>query len=104
MGVELFHADRQADRRTDGWKDRHDEANSRFSQFCERAQKRVNPVFQVILQVSIITTTCFGLFLGHHQVVTQRSIIQQNYYFSEYYGRCSASRVVDKTRDTKHLP
>jgi len=28
--VELFHADGQADRRTD----RHDEANSHFSQFC----------------------------------------------------------------------
>jgi len=26
-----------ADRRTDRWTDRHDEANSRFSQFCERA-------------------------------------------------------------------
>jgi len=28
MGAELFHAD--------GRKDRHDEANSLFSQFCER--------------------------------------------------------------------
>ena len=32
MGAKLFHADVQ----TDG----HDEANSRFSQFCERAGKR----------------------------------------------------------------
>ena len=32
VGAELFHADRQ----TDG----HDEANSRFSQFCELAQKK----------------------------------------------------------------
>ena len=32
LGAELFHAD---DRRTD----RYDEANSRFSQFCERAHK-----------------------------------------------------------------
>jgi hypothetical protein len=31
--AELFHADRQ----TDGWADRHDEAYSRFSKFCERA-------------------------------------------------------------------
>jgi hypothetical protein len=31
VGAELFHAD--GDRQTD----RHDEANSRFSQFCERA-------------------------------------------------------------------
>ena len=30
VGAELFHPDRQAD----------DEANSRFSQFCERAKKR----------------------------------------------------------------
>ena len=29
VGTELFHAD--------VWMDRHDEANSRFSQFCERA-------------------------------------------------------------------
>jgi len=29
VGAELFHAD--------GWKDRHDEAISGFSQFCERA-------------------------------------------------------------------
>jgi hypothetical protein len=36
VGVELFHADRL----TDGWMDKrtnsHDEANSRFSQICER--------------------------------------------------------------------
>ena len=30
VGAELFHAD--------GRTDRHDEANSHFSQFCERAQ------------------------------------------------------------------
>jgi len=29
VGAEVFHAD--------GWTDSHDEANSRFSQFCERA-------------------------------------------------------------------
>ena len=33
VGGELFHADRQTDGRTA----RHDEAHSRFSQFCERA-------------------------------------------------------------------
>jgi len=32
-GAELFHAERRMDGRTD----RHDEANSRFSQFFERA-------------------------------------------------------------------
>ena len=33
--AELFHADRGTDGRTD----RHDEASSRFSQFCERTKK-----------------------------------------------------------------
>jgi hypothetical protein len=33
VGAELFHADVQ----TDGHTERHDEANSRFLQFCERA-------------------------------------------------------------------
>jgi len=33
--AELFQADRRANERTD----RYDEANSRFSQFCERAEK-----------------------------------------------------------------
>jgi len=32
MGAELLH--------TDGRTDRHDEANCRFSQFCEKRQKR----------------------------------------------------------------
>ena len=33
VGAELFHSNGQTDRRTD----RHDEANNRFSQYCERA-------------------------------------------------------------------
>jgi len=33
VGAELFHADGQTDGRTDT----HDETNSRFSPFCERA-------------------------------------------------------------------
>jgi hypothetical protein len=37
MGAELLHADRQTDPQTD----RHDEANSRFSEFCERASLMV---------------------------------------------------------------
>jgi len=36
VGAELFYADRWTDGRTT---DRHDEANSRSSQFCERALK-----------------------------------------------------------------
>jgi hypothetical protein len=34
VGAERFHADRQTDGRR---ADRHDEANNRFSKFCERA-------------------------------------------------------------------
>jgi len=36
VGAELFHADRQPERLTDRQIDRHDEGNSRSSQFCER--------------------------------------------------------------------
>jgi hypothetical protein len=43
VGVDLFHSNRQPDRRTDGRTDRqtdtHDEGNDRFSQFCERDKK-----------------------------------------------------------------
>ena len=35
VGAELLHTDRWIDRRTGG----HDEASSRFSQFCERAEQ-----------------------------------------------------------------
>ena len=35
VGAELIRAVRRSDRQAD----RHDEANSRFSQFCERAQR-----------------------------------------------------------------
>jgi len=35
MGAELFRADGETDGRMDGRTDRYDEANSRFSQFCE---------------------------------------------------------------------
>jgi len=33
----MFRADGRIDGRTDGRTDRHDGANNRFSQFCERA-------------------------------------------------------------------
>jgi hypothetical protein len=35
MGAELFHADVQTNR------DKHDETNRRFSQFCKRAQNQI---------------------------------------------------------------
>jgi len=35
-GSRVLHAGGQKDGRTDGQNDRHEEANSRFSQFCER--------------------------------------------------------------------
>jgi len=37
VGAKLFHVNGWMDRQTD----RHDKANSRFSQFCERAWKLV---------------------------------------------------------------
>ena len=42
-GAELFHADR----RTGGWTGRHDETNSRFLQFCERAKKTEDKKIEV---------------------------------------------------------
>jgi hypothetical protein len=44
LGAELFHADRLTDR--------HDEANSRFSQFCERAQKGLNQILFLLCKSS----------------------------------------------------
>jgi hypothetical protein len=41
-GAELFNADLQAGRRTDG----HDEADSRFSQFCEKRVKCISYLTQ----------------------------------------------------------
>ena len=46
VGAELFHAHEQTDR--------HAEASSRVSQFCERAWKRNDGVFMQMLR------------LGHH--------------------------------------
>ena len=40
MGAELFRADGQTDR--------HDEAISRFSQFCERAKKKASFIISVV--------------------------------------------------------
>jgi hypothetical protein len=39
-GNELFHGDGRTDGRTDGWTHRHDEANSRIPQLCERALQK----------------------------------------------------------------
>ena len=47
LGAGLFHADRGTDR--------HDEANSRFSQFCERACKRqIADVLLVVKMCGVI--------------------------------------------------
>ena len=43
VGTELLHGNGQTDGRTD----RHDEANSRFWQFCERAWKLARDVRQI---------------------------------------------------------
>jgi len=42
--AKFFHADGRSDER----KDRHDEANSRFSRFCSRAFNPLHYVFRVI--------------------------------------------------------
>jgi hypothetical protein len=41
VGAELCHADRRRDGQTDKQTNRHDGANSRFLQFCERAWKHI---------------------------------------------------------------
>jgi hypothetical protein len=45
VGAQVFHTDgqthRHTEQRTDGWTDRHDKANSRFSQVCELAQNHI---------------------------------------------------------------
>jgi hypothetical protein len=46
VGAELF--------RTDGQTDRHDEANSRFSQFCERTQQ-IDAVWENNLSLFALT-------------------------------------------------
>ena len=59
VGAELFCAvGRQTDRQTD----KYDEANSRFSQFCERTLKarRLQPRFYVYYIERDLFTTCFG--------------------------------------------
>ena len=45
VGAELIHADG----RTDGQMDRHDEANSLCSQFCERAYKDEDVSINIIV-------------------------------------------------------
>jgi hypothetical protein len=35
-----------ADGQTEGWKDRHDEANSRFSKLCESAKQNEEEIFK----------------------------------------------------------
>jgi len=45
MGAELSHAD--------GRINSHDEANNRFSQFCEGAYKQCVYVFRVILRMNV---------------------------------------------------
>jgi len=39
VGAQMFHVDG----RTDGRRDRYDDVNSRFSQFCERAYNSQSP-------------------------------------------------------------
>ena len=64
MGVEFFHAE-------DGRTDKPDEANRRFSQFCERAQK-----FNNISETSVHHKTLHVLSI--HVAVYQNQVIVFN--------------------------
>ena len=57
VGAQLFHA---GGGWTDAQMDRHEEANSRFSQFCERAKK---PKLKTI-QILIFSSYLFALFFA----------------------------------------
>jgi len=41
-----LHSVGQAEGQTEGWMDRHDEANSRFSKLCESAKKNELEIFR----------------------------------------------------------
>jgi len=65
-GAELFRAGRQAGQ-TDRQTDRHEGTNSRFSQFCERAEKLVSLIMRdktnktarkYLRQLSVRITKC----------------------------------------------
>ena len=61
-GSQLFHADRQTDR--------HDEANSRFSQFCERAEKRETCWSFEQLSASLLYTASYSYCQKMHVIST----------------------------------
>jgi hypothetical protein len=58
VGVELFRADGRTNGQTDRNTDRLDEANSHFSQFCERAKS--GKIYRVTKRVAILIC-CHGL-------------------------------------------
>jgi len=55
VGAELFHKDGRTDRQTD----RHDESNTRLSQFCERAKNVRNNKANVT--VAKLVEVCWSL-------------------------------------------
>jgi len=61
LGAEIFHADRQTDR--------YDEANNRFSQFCESALKRLKIMCNLgdaDWQSDSDSSICFSSLFGIH--------------------------------------
>jgi hypothetical protein len=56
------------DGRADGWTDRHDEANSRFSQFCENAYKRDSLKLSLTLRAAGVRDLSDG---NVHEVLLQ---------------------------------
>ena len=61
MGVEFFHE--ETDRQTDGKKDRHDEANSRFSQFLKVSKNYISYDVLLELDASSVVSTLVTSYL-----------------------------------------
>jgi hypothetical protein len=70
VGSELFHADGQKQKRTD----RHNEANSRFWQYCERAQKRNN--ISAFWKLRVSKASCYYVYLSNNMYLTRHTIAE----------------------------
>jgi hypothetical protein len=86
VGAELFHTDG----RTDGRTDRHDETNSRFSQFCKRAynKEHVQLVIRkvhcrVLIFHSPVVTICTASLTFTHPMFCPHSVFMCFVWISE---------------------
>jgi hypothetical protein len=88
VGTELFHADRR--------KDRHYEANSRFSQFCESALRRSlkSPYHKIDRRISnniiVAQTTGCQITQDNHIQVTVGFVVNkvalEHFFSSKYFS------------------